>query len=60
MNLITAANLLNFQQSFHGAYLKVRYIYRQFINGKKLSTDNGNILNLNLLNSAVLLQNCAL
>ena len=47
-------NLLKFQESFHVAYLNVIYIYLEFIDGKKLSTDNGNILDLNLQNSAVL------
>ena len=47
-------HLLNFKESFYVANLKVKYINWQFIDRKKLSTDNGSILSLNLNISAIL------
>ena len=49
-------NLINLKESFYVTYFKVKYINWQFIDGKKLSTDNGNILNLNLNYNAILLK----
>ena len=41
--------LLNFKESFYVVYFKVKYINWQIYRRKeKLSTDNGNVLNLNV------------
>ena len=66
LNEFDKGHLWNFKESFRWTYLKGKYIYWKFTDGKKLvinGYDSGNIyLNLNLKNSAVffVIKSCTL